>query len=180
MKNEQNIIKSKIILIVLRLIVSYFKYACLGVLVIISLLFLLAPILSFSPHFSFEFLKYFAFIDPKYGYHEVSMDQNDILRLFSFVSLLFMIIAEIVKMILKIIFKININFSIKKRAVTIVLFLTTIFVIASISVSIKYGYDPGIQTVFSAFYAISLVFTVFYLVYGYIIEKINRTILNPV
>ncbi|BCX15719.1 MAG: hypothetical protein KatS3mg097_611 [Candidatus Parcubacteria bacterium] len=175
MVEQQNTTKL-IVLLIFRFLISYIKSFFLTGSVVFSVGILLFIILNINQNFSFGFLKYFSFVNPLFKEESFSMGIKEIMQLFLFISFIFMIIIGVFKVIMKKMFKMDIDllFSFKSRLIVILSFITVFYIISFFIVALNENLDKkGFYIVFIIFYIINLFCTLFYFLFDFISKKIK-------
>jgi hypothetical protein len=178
LKETKNAIEEKIILMIsmiLQFPINYIKYIFLTGSVIFSVGILLLLIVFINPQFSFGFLKYFWFINPIYATGTFSMGIKEIMEIFLIVSLIFMIIINLIKIALKMIFNLELLSSLKSKIITFFTLITSAYILASIIVFYN-KLDKGFYFVFVIFYIINLVSAIFYFLLDALSDALSKKI----
>ena len=170
----QNEMELKIILMGIRLFVNYVKYFFLTGSVIFSLVVLLFIILNINPHLSFSFVQYFSFINPLYKTGSFNMGINEIMQIFSVVSLILLIIISMIKFAFKKAFGFNTFLSIKLKIVLFFVAITLAYVFASAIVAFSNNSDKSFYFVFAVFYFINLASAIGYFLLDALLNKISK------
>lgn len=153
-----------LIIILIRLSISYIRYALLTVVVILLLTPIIFILLIINPNFSFEFLRYFAFLNPEYKTGSYSMGKKEIMEIFSVISFILWISVSVIKLLINKFF--GLSFSSHTKLKKFLLFFT--FNIVYLGSIITVGISDTIENagifVFLLFYFIELFAIIAYLV----------------
>ncbi len=161
----KNKIGQNLILLIIQFLLNYIKYFFLTGSVIFSIILLLFILFNINPNFSFDFLKYFAFINPTYKSGTFSMGIKEVMQIFSVISLILLIIASLIKIILKRLFNLNLLISLKLRVILVFAIITISYIFAFFIVAFSEHLDKGFYFVFVIFYITNLFFILFYFLF---------------
>lgn len=163
----------KLIINIINIFFSYVKYFFLTGVILIFCMFLLFIVLGIEPNFSFEFLKYFSFIDSIYKESSYTLQKADILKIYSALSFAILIIISIFKLIINKIFKYNINLKLKHKFI-IILSISTILLFQSIILVKAKNIDNSLYFILILTYLINLFLTIIYLFISSLANFINK------
>lgn len=164
---------NKYLIIILNFILNYIKYSFLMIPVVLAFGAMLFIIISNNPDYSFGFMKYFFFLKPDEA-GNIHIEEKEIMQIFTFVTFIITIIIDLAKYLIKVIFKVNISISIKKKILFFIGMLTLLYVIASFSVLTNKELDNWGITIFITFYILSLFPTIMSIGIDYLQKRIFR------
>lgn len=167
----------KFIINIINLFFNYVKYFFLTGIIFIFCMFLLFIVLSIEPNFSFEFLKYFSFIDPIYKESSYSIQKADILKIFSVLSFAILVIVNLSKLIIKKIFKYNLDFKLKYKLIIILSILTILLFLSIILINIR-NIDNSLYFIFILSYLIGVFLTIIYIFISSFTNFINKLVVD--
>jgi len=145
----------KIIFLSLRFLINYIKYPYLAGAVIFPLATVLFTVLNLNPDFSFGFLRYFSFVDPRYATDTFSMGITKIMEIFLVVSLVLMAAVSLMKILT----------SSKSKIIISLTAITLLYLCAMMIVAFSDTLDKSFYVVFFIFYILNVVSTLLYFVF---------------
>lgn len=160
-------------LILPSLLLRYIKYFFLTGSVIFSLVVFLFILLNIQPGFSFEFLSIFLFLNESYGTDSFAMGGADVMKIFSVVSFVVMLISSVVQMGVKKVFNISIELSLKSKLVIFGTIISAAYVCTMLLVTFNDTLDNLFYVVFGVFYVINLISLLLYFVTDTILKKVT-------
>ncbi|MBU0661570.1 hypothetical protein KKG22_05355 [Patescibacteria group bacterium] len=151
--------------LILQYFFSYIKYFFLTISVVIYTVIILFMVMAINPDVSFEFLKVFAFLDPKYAEGNFSLEISDLMKLFSVVTLFFWFITSAIRFVSKKYFnrEVFIKEFISNKKKYMIFF--TSYILFAIAVFLKGGFDVGFFFIFVVFGFIHLTSLSMYLLF---------------
>ena len=155
----------KIIFLSLRFLINYIKYPYLAGAVIFPLATVLFTVLNLNPDFSFGFLRYFSFVDPRYATDTFSMGITKIMEIFLVVSLVLMAAVSLMKIALRKVFNREILISSKSKIIISLTAITLLYLCAMMIVAFSDTLDKSFYVVFFIFYILNVVSTLLYFVF---------------
>jgi hypothetical protein len=163
----------KFIINIINLFFSYVKYFFLTGVILIFCTFILFILLSVEPNFSFEFLKYFSFIDPIYKESSYTLQKADILKIFSVLSFALLIILSLIKLILKKVFKYNSEFKLKHKFIITLSISTILLLLSIIFINIR-NINNSLYFIFILLYLINVFLMIIYTLLSSFMNFINK------
>lgn len=166
-------IRGNFALLIVQFLLNYIEYLFLTGSVIFSIVMLLFIILNLKMEFSFNFLKYFAFINPIYKSGNFSLGIKEVMQIFSVISLILLIIVSLMRAALKRLFNFNIAFSFKLKIIVVLFVITMSYIFAFLIVAFSDPKYKGFYFVFVSFYIYNLSSALFYFLFDAILKKIE-------
>ncbi|KKT18865.1 MAG: hypothetical protein UW02_C0020G0016 [Candidatus Nomurabacteria bacterium GW2011_GWB1_43_7] len=170
----ENKISKNIMVSLVRIVINYVKYFFLTGSVFFSLAVLMFVVLNKNPDFSFEFMKYFSFIDPAYKTGNFVINLGDVMNIFLILSLVMMLVINFLKMLMKKIFSFSLYFSTRTKFTVLFTIITLAYVIAVIFITQNDSLDKGLYFIFAIFYVLNLIFMVLYLLMEKVMNYFNK------
>jgi len=166
-------IANNLIFLTIKFFLSYIKSFFLTGFILFVILILLFIILNITQDFSFAFLKYFSFINPIYNGSTFTISNKEIIQIFSIVALFFMAIINLIKIVLKRIFKVNLLITIKQKFISFFVINTLLYILAIIIVGFSESLEKNLYVTFIFLYVINLVFILLYFLFDFLLEKFS-------
>jgi|SRR3989344_2377149 len=154
--NNLHFIK-KIGLYLIQLFLNYVSYFFLTGSVILSLVVLIFIILNIHPTTSFDFLRFFSFINPIYKNETFELSIREVMQIFAIVTLVLSIIVSSIKFGLKKIFGVKILLSFKFKALLLFSIISLSYAVAFLIIGLTDSLDKEFYAVFAIFYIINLI-----------------------
>jgi len=166
-----------ILLSAVKLFVNYIKYFFLTFIVLLSLLMVLFVILNIKSDFSFDFLKYFSFVNAIFNKETYVMHTKEVMQIFSIISLLVYAFMGIIKYLINKIFNLKLEVSLKNKLIILFSFITLVFFVTIFLIKYK-KIDNDLYISFIAVYIFNIIVTFFYLTISTLSNWINNQIIK--
>ena len=161
-------------IIIISFFLSYIKYYFLTGSVICSLAVLLFVLLNLEPYFSFDFFSYFSLLDPAYSTGTFSMGIPEVMKIFSLMSLVIMLVSYVLRFASKKIFNITFEFSLRVKLLFFVTMITLTYIISFILIKLDNALDNSFYYVFVVFYVFNLVSLILYFLIDALMRRVNN------
>lgn len=159
------------------LFINYIKYYFLSGVVLISTAMLMFIIININPNLTeYYFFNFLTKIIPNLS-DSIYLDKKGILQLFSWMSLIFLVIIESFKFILRKFFYVTFNFSFKFKLIFISILIFIIYIFCILFTSIK-NLSNHLYFFFTFIFGIDILFTFVFLCVSYLSDKFNSLILQ--
>jgi hypothetical protein len=183
LQNQTNSGLAKISLLIQTYFIKYIAYSALTFAVGSILSIILVILITISgPNLSFPFLKYFSFLVPVINQESFSLNLDDIMKIYLYLTLILIIIIEIAKYLLKKIFNLKITISFAKELIINAAIITIVYLIAILIIpqmKIAAGQDRnGFYLIFIIFYFVALITSSIYLTLNKITDKLYSLLNN--
>jgi hypothetical protein len=172
-KNEASL---NIVSITIQFVFNYIKYFFLTGLIMFSFATLLFVLININPDYQFGFFRYFSFIVPFDGKGNLYMETPEIMKIFSVMAFILMIITNLIKIILKKIFGLVYSFTTKLKIGLFFTITSLFYILALLSVFFNDS-NKDFYFMFIIFYIINIVSIVGYLFMDWLLSKLNRIII---
>ena len=149
-----------------------FQYTCLTFIVlplVVTGLF----IKTSSQSLSLEFIRFFAFIDPRYARAQFSVNGEDLMHLFAVISFLIFCVSSVFRMLLEKLFGKILVIPSKVKPIVIFSLTTIIYVAALCCVQVK-SMEQQFYFVFAGFYVMSCCALLGYFFLDFLLDKLSR------
>ncbi len=166
--------KYNFIFLIIRFVLGYIKYFFLTTFVIFLVAILLFIILTLSPGFSFNFLRYFSFINIIYNNVTFTMGKKELIQIFSIVSFLFMIVASLIKMAVRKLFNVNFSLPAKRKRVLFFTINSIIYLVAIFIVLFNASLKKSLVFILIIFYVISSIAMLSYFLLDFLLQKLSK------
>ena len=163
----------KVIIIIIQIFLNYIKYLFLTGSILFSLAALLFIIVNINPHFSFEFIQYFSFVNPLYRTESFSMGTKEIMEIFSITALFLWVILAPIKFFLKKTLGVNFTLSLKLKIILFFSIISLIYSFALIFAVLDNSLIKGFYFVLIVFYIINIASTAGYFLLNTLLNKIS-------
>ncbi len=170
-KNESAFI---LVVVAIRLFLSYIKYLFLTGTILFSLTAILLIVATINPHFSFEFLQYFSFLNPSYKTESFSMGKKEIMEIFSITALFLWIVLAPIKFFLKKKFGFNTTLSLKSKIILSFVIISLLYFFTLLSAKLDDHSNNNSYFVFIVFYIFNLISMLGYFLLNALLNKISN------
>ncbi|MCX6802872.1 MAG: hypothetical protein NT067_07235 [Candidatus Diapherotrites archaeon] len=164
---------------------NYIAFCFLSWTVLLCFASLMFFLINFSPSaagwISMQFFSFFSFLDPKFAQPALSLDEGDIILVFSVTSLLFSLPFTIAKLVLKEKFKKEHRPSFRQRAKAHIIVISFFFILGIISISAPLLGASGekgagsavlFYFIFAGFFAVAVVADLLYIFFSGMADSI--------
>lgn len=164
-----------LIILLIKLFISYIRYYFLTAAIIFPLVGLLLIILTLNPNFSFNFLEYFSFLNQSYKYktESFSLGIKEVMQIISVITLFLWLIISVIKLVIKKVFKINTNVSSNFKILSFFVVITLIYIVDLIFIAISDTLDNGFYFIFIFFYILNLAYVSGYFLLEALLNKFS-------
>jgi len=170
---KKNIVPAEWGLFAVRFFLGYLKYCFLTGTVIFGFtgLFFIATNLGVT--ISFEFLKYFAFINPLFGKESWTGGITELMQIFSILAFIMFLVASLIKFIFKRLLGTHLSIPLKVRMIGTISLITVIWVVDALIVRFSPNLNLDFLRVFFIFYVINLVSAGGYFLLGHLMSTMS-------